>query len=248
MAPLMVPVGILQIGGWGLLVLGGFVLNALVTFGLEVVNLAYYGVMSLFNLVGSFLSGAADLVGASLVGSLGVCPNGIADPACAYQSLHYHFGVSILRAPPLIDPRLLFPTHFNNNALLSVALDLMGHLDPVVVASFIGLAALGIPLFLMTGSSIGLRVLVGLLVGLLGIPAVMTQAGLMGNVFDLQQLNDAGQIVVTHRSFYAYAADLFRTGVGNVFTRPAMALAQQALDAVLHAQDGLASFSGGPAA
>lgn len=245
LAPLLVPFGILQVAGWGVFVVASFALNALASFGLEILNLVYFGALAGFNIMGSLLAAGADNVAGLILGQLGFCQGGLADPACPYHSLPYRFGVQVLKAPPLIDPRLFFPTQFNNNALASVALDLLGHVDPLVVVALVGALALATPLFLMEESPVGLRVLVGVLLGLLMVPAFMTQAGLLAGSFTTTTMNAAGQLVTQQRSLYAYLADLFRTGVGNTFTRPALALAQAALDAALQAQNALPGVQGG---
>lgn len=227
LAPVMVPWGIFHLAGWMVFAVFAFLVNMGYAAGIEVFNLALFGILSLLNVSGSLLQGFVDKTAATLFGALQLCPSGINTPDCAYQSLNYHFGVNVIRASPLIDPRFFYPTIFQNNSILSVLLDFLGGVSAYWVLAAGALLVLLWPLMLMEGQDTWKRGLTTILILLVTVPAFIGQEFLQSN-------------------FYAAAADLFRTGYGNILDGPARALAEQARDAVQNAQ--FPTIGGGPAA
>ena len=211
LAPLMVPWGIFQIAGWMTLVVAAYIINFLGSSIIELASLAVYAFLAGINLAGSLIKGLADGAAHKLLGAIGQCD--APTSSCAYESLDFTFGVHYPQAGPLLDPRLFFPTIFSNNSILSVLLDFLATLSPWLII-FLGAGAIFIwPILLMEDSDGWKRVLVALGIALAIVPAFVTQGFLREN-------------------FYHVAADLFRTGVGQVLTEPAEALARQARDAI----------------
>jgi hypothetical protein len=193
------------------LVVSAYIINFLGSSLLEIASLAAYAFLSIVNVVGSFIKGFVDAAAYRLLGAIGQCQEPGA--ACAYVPLDFTFGVHYPQAAPLIDPRKYFPTHFNNNSILSVLLDFLALVPPIVL---IGLGALAIflgPIVLMEHDEPWKRILTAVLIGLCIAPAFLTQSFLQ-------------------ESFYHTAADMFRTGVGRIILEPAEALARGTRDAV----------------
>lgn len=242
LAPLMVPVGIIQMAGWGAFVVAAFVINALAQFAMEIVNIVVFVILSGVNIVGSTIATGADFLAFTLLSGT-LCPGwtvpGAPPASCGYHSLNFHFGVHTVQSAPLLDPRLFFPTIFNNNSLFSTLMTFAQGIPSWFIIIGAILAILALPIIGMGESDSWKRWTVGILIAATAIPAFATQVAFV---------NDSTFTCGTDAhscGMYEWLADEFRTGVKNVFALPAQKFAQAALDAVLNAQAALPHFSGG---
>lgn len=233
MAPVMVPWGILQVAGWMAFVAIAFILNWVWTIGVQIGNLGLFSILSVVNILGSAVQGAADWMAIGLLSQLGQCPTpaevaaGSTAP-CVYKSLAFGFGIRTLDASPLLDPRFFFPTTFHTNSILSVLLDFAGDVPWYAIAGAIGVVALFVPIVVMESDDWLKRVLVGVVIGLVAIPAVGGQV-IHSWCEGEASAADGGDVSC---DFYHKAADAFRTGGRRVFVAPAEAFARDALEAV----------------
>ncbi|GEM_PF-5654395 len=227
LGPLMVPLGVGELAGWMLASVVAFIINIIYEILVEVFSLVLFGFLGFLNILGSAIEGALDKGAAYFFGALGLCETGINQPDCAYQSLHFHFGVATAKATPLIDLRFFYPTIFHNNSIASALLDFLSTVNAAWILAAALLLVLVWPFLLMEDDDWWKRLLIATGITLLALPAFFAQVHLVDS------------------NFYKQAADLFRTGTTRILEGPGRALADAAEQAVLNTS--LPTFDGGPA-